>query len=98
MEAIKTVGVKALKDQLSLYLREVKAGCIVLITERGNVVAELHQPVRQSLQLENESIKTQWINKGKLKCSNSSKRKICLSPIKSKVGTAINLLNQERGE
>ncbi|NQU64064.1 MAG: hypothetical protein HQ517_07250 [SAR324 cluster bacterium] len=98
METIKSVGVKALKDQLSLYLREVKAGCVVLITERGNVVAELHQPVRQLLQSEEESIKTQWISKGKLKLSNSVKRKCRPSPIKSKAGTAITLLNQERGE
>ena len=49
MDTIKTVGVKALKNQLSQYLREIKSGAIVLITERGNVIAELHKPTITSL-------------------------------------------------
>lgn len=35
------VGVKALKNSLSRYLRAVRAGETVLVTERGKVVAEL---------------------------------------------------------
>ncbi len=36
-----TVGVRELKSQLSKYLRHVKAGRTVVITEHGKVVAQL---------------------------------------------------------
>ena len=98
MEEIKTVGVKTLKDQLSAYIRDVKAGCVVLITERGRLVAELHRPQRTQLLSEKESIKSQWAADGKLRLPRASKRKCQPSPIKLDTGTAIKLLNQERGE
>ena len=41
---MKAVAVKELKDRLSSYLREVKNGEVVLVTDRGRVVAELRQP------------------------------------------------------
>ncbi len=41
---MKTVDVKLLKNRLSAYLREVKDGEVVLVTDRGRVVAELRQP------------------------------------------------------
>ena len=98
MEEIKTVGVKALKDQLSLYLREVKSGNVILVSEHGKVVAELHQPIRSAPPVEEESIKSQWINSGKLISAKSRKKTCQYSVIKKKAGTAISLLNQERGE
>ena len=44
---MKAVGVKVLKAKLSEYLRLVKAGQIVLVTERDEVVAELRPAYRQ---------------------------------------------------
>lgn len=41
---IKTVNVRGLKDRLSAYLRDVQRGDVVLVTDRGRVVAELRQP------------------------------------------------------
>ncbi len=41
---VKTVGVRELKNRLSEYLRHVRAGESVLITDRGEVVAELAPP------------------------------------------------------
>jgi antitoxin (DNA-binding transcriptional repressor) of toxin-antitoxin stability system len=38
------VGVRELKTGLSRYLREVAAGEVVLVTDRGRVVAELRAP------------------------------------------------------
>ena len=52
-EAMKAIGVKALKAKLSEYLRLVKSGEIILITEREEVVAEIHPSRRQSLAPEN---------------------------------------------
>jgi antitoxin (DNA-binding transcriptional repressor) of toxin-antitoxin stability system len=39
------VGIRELKNKLSEYLRQVKAGEEILVTDRGDVVAELHAPV-----------------------------------------------------
>jgi antitoxin (DNA-binding transcriptional repressor) of toxin-antitoxin stability system len=44
---MKTVGAKILKAKLSEYLRLVKAGEVVLVTERDEVVAELRPAHRQ---------------------------------------------------
>jgi len=44
MREIKTIGIKVLKDNLSSYLRDVKAGALILVTDRGSVVAELKEP------------------------------------------------------
>ena len=46
---MKAVGVKVLKAKLSEYLRLVKSGEIVLITERDEVVAELRPAHRQNI-------------------------------------------------
>lgn len=41
---MKTVGVRELKNRLSEYLRQAKSGEAVLVTDRGQVVAELAPP------------------------------------------------------
>lgn len=41
---MKTVGVRELKNRLSEYIRHVRAGEGVLVTDRGEVVAELIPP------------------------------------------------------
>ena len=42
-----TVGVRNLKDQLSLYLQYVKNGEKVIITEHDKIIAELSVPVKK---------------------------------------------------
>jgi antitoxin (DNA-binding transcriptional repressor) of toxin-antitoxin stability system len=98
METIKTVGVKALKDQLSSYLRDVKAGGVVLVTERGQVVAELHQPVRSVPLYLDESTGNRWVEEGKLRPPKAAKIKCGRSPVSCAKGTAVSILDQERGE
>ena len=41
---MKTVGVRELKNRLSEYIRLVRAGEGVLVTDRGEVVAEIGPP------------------------------------------------------
>ena len=41
---VKVVGIKVLKNRLSHYVRLVKAGETVLVTDRDDVVAELRPP------------------------------------------------------
>ncbi len=44
---MKAVAVKELKNRLSAYLREVARGEVVLVTDRGRVVAELRRPMAE---------------------------------------------------
>jgi antitoxin (DNA-binding transcriptional repressor) of toxin-antitoxin stability system len=44
---MKAVAVRELKNRLSAYLREVARGEVVLVTDRGRVVAELRRPTGQ---------------------------------------------------
>jgi antitoxin (DNA-binding transcriptional repressor) of toxin-antitoxin stability system len=41
---MRAVGIRELKAHLSRYLREVEDGEVVLVTDRGRVVAELRAP------------------------------------------------------
>ena len=41
---MKTAGVAELKARLSSYLRDVQRGEVLLVTDRGRVVAELRPP------------------------------------------------------
>src|ERR1700720_180834 len=43
---MKSVGLRELKNRLSEYVREVRSGEGVLVTDRGEVVAELLSPGR----------------------------------------------------
>jgi antitoxin (DNA-binding transcriptional repressor) of toxin-antitoxin stability system len=42
---MKAVGIKVLKDNLSRYLRCVREGETVYVTDRDTVIAEIHRPV-----------------------------------------------------
>jgi len=41
---MKTVGVRELKNRLSEYIRQARAGEGILVTDRGEIVAELTKP------------------------------------------------------
>jgi prevent-host-death family protein len=55
METI--AGVRDLKNKLSLYLREVKKGRSILITERGKIVATI--VLRKSIRMSRSSKNSQ---------------------------------------
>jgi antitoxin (DNA-binding transcriptional repressor) of toxin-antitoxin stability system len=41
---MRTVGLRELKNHLSRYIRDVRSGHAVVVTDRGRVVAELRPP------------------------------------------------------
>ena len=98
MKEIKTVGIKALKDNLSSYLRDVKAGALILVTDRGSVVAELKEPEIGNTICKESSLIKDWIREGRLTPARKRKRRCTLSGIELEKGTAAHLLNQDRGE
>ncbi len=48
MHSVVTVGIRQLKNRLSEYLRLVRAGELVLITDRGQVIAKLAPAVEST--------------------------------------------------
>lgn len=44
IDKMKSVGLRELKNRLSEYVREVRSGEAVLVTDRGEVVAEIVAP------------------------------------------------------
>lgn len=97
---MKTVGIRELKDRLSEYLREVRAGESVLVTDRGEVVAELAPPGRVTgdpavppglLQLARQGLVTLGAPPGATLYPALPRRRRVRLP-------AAQLLDQERGE
>ena len=65
---MKTVNIRALKDRLSAYLRDVQHGDVVLVTDRGRVVAELRQPTLGGAALDEiQRREQQLVERGALK-------------------------------
>jgi len=72
-EIMKSVGVKQLKARLSEYLRAVKAGEVVLVTDRDEVVAELRPPRQPPPILESEDTLQSLADAGEVTRAHQSK-------------------------
>jgi prevent-host-death family protein len=57
---IRTIGLKALKNKLSEYVRAVAAGDTVVITDRNRIVAEMVPPRHLSTFLE-RGVREGWL-------------------------------------
>ena len=96
---MKTVGVKELKSKVSAYLREVRAGVRVLVSDRHAAVAELHEPcLDRSLTASLNAPLSDWARSRTVRLPSSEKRKLDVSPVHQPDGTALKLLHQDRGE
>ncbi|HEY3204325.1 MAG TPA: antitoxin PHD [Thermoanaerobaculia bacterium] len=97
MKAVEKVGIKNLKNNLSAYLRQVKRGVRILVTDRDEVVAEIGKPRRKELgQL--PPLFEEWIGRGELRPRRRDRRPLPVSPIRLPAGTAQRLLDLDRGE
>lgn len=96
---MKSVGVKALKNNLSRYLELVRQGEIVLVTDRDEVIAELRMPSQSAL-----TRSSPWIafleeqaRRGSLRLARRKRSR--LSPTKPLATTDIHeLLDETRSE
>jgi prevent-host-death family protein len=61
---MRVVGIKALKNKLSEYVRLVKAGETVLVTERDRVVAELTPPRAERSSMLTDAVLAEAVRKG----------------------------------
>ncbi len=99
MAEIKTVGVKDLKNKLSAYLRDVRAGVRVLVSDRETVIAEIHEPYldRSATASLNPPL-CDWVKSGVVQLPLVEKKRLEKSPVHKPDGTSVELLEQERGE
>lgn len=98
---MKAVGVKQLKARLSEYLRLVKSGETILVTERTDVVAELRPP-RRSLPRADElgEVLDTLAETGQLTRASLSKKGWTMrcKGLGLPLGTAATLLAEVRGD
>jgi antitoxin (DNA-binding transcriptional repressor) of toxin-antitoxin stability system len=93
---VAAVGVRKLKDNLSAYLRRVKRGEVVRITDRGEAVAELRPPPQTDA---DEDVYERLLREGKIlaplkRWSNALVARPPRAPLAG--GTASLLISQDR--
>jgi len=99
MADTKTIGVKDLKNNLSAYLREVRRGTRVLVTDRNVVVAELHEPGATYLpdDLEDPTI-SDWVREGTVILPTRKREPLPPSSVRVPAGTSRRWLEDAREE
>jgi len=98
MRATRRVGIRDLKNNLSAYVRQVKRGVRVLVTDRDEVVAELAKPGDDAPSEKMHPLLAEWIRRGELRPGKQRKMPLPRSPVRLKPGTAQRLLDLDRGD
>jgi antitoxin (DNA-binding transcriptional repressor) of toxin-antitoxin stability system len=96
---MRTIGIRELKGRLSQVLRDVAAGDVFLVTDRGRVVAALRRPDAGPLVLSTEE-------RALARLAADSHRRVAErpsmayreSPLRSPEGLAQQLIDEDRGE
>jgi antitoxin (DNA-binding transcriptional repressor) of toxin-antitoxin stability system len=98
---MRTIGIRELKAKLSEELRAVGRGEVVLVTDRGRVVAELRAPGSAPV-VGNTGLDRrveQWLREGRARLDDAVTRaSYPVSPLSLPPGTAARLLDEIRGE
>ena len=93
-----SVGIRELKNRLSEYLRMVRGGEAILVTDRGVAVAELRQP-GDSAEYSSHPELVRRARAGKVRLGAPNRAALYPRVIPSvRPGTARRLLREERGE
>jgi antitoxin (DNA-binding transcriptional repressor) of toxin-antitoxin stability system len=93
----KTVGIKELKNNLSAYLREVRRGTRVLVSDRDEVVAELHEPgAVYATDDDPNPVLAAWARAGIVTLPTRPKTPTPRSPVRLPDGTAARIVDENR--
>ena len=96
---IKTVGVKELKNNLSAYLREVRRGTRLLVTDRDRVVAEICEPgSRYEAGTSTNPLLEEWARQGRVMLPTRAKAPLERTGLKFPAGTAERWIREDRDE
>jgi antitoxin (DNA-binding transcriptional repressor) of toxin-antitoxin stability system len=101
IDGMKAVGVRDLKAHLSSYLRDVAAGEVVLVTDRGRVVAELRTPGQEPDPRESETARRlrRMVERYPLRVGEPRDPSVYrASPVRTASGTGRDLLDADRDE
>lgn len=93
------VGIREFKNRLSHYVRLVRSGESVLVTDRGEVVAEMRPPGTASEHADVPGGLLEMVRKGRASLALPREERVV--PRFSRLtadGTAERLLDEERGE
>lgn len=95
---MKTVGLRELKNRLSEYIRLVRAGQAVVVTDRGQAVAELRSPGQVLPGTKVDPAVARLVNRGLLilGAANTGRAYPSLSRL-LRSSTSATLLEAERG-
>jgi antitoxin (DNA-binding transcriptional repressor) of toxin-antitoxin stability system len=96
---MKAIGVRELKARLSALLREVQAGEVILVTDRGVVVAELRAPGATAIESPSDRAWRRLAATGLLRVGEPhDPNAYPASPLQAAEGTARELLDADRQE
>ncbi len=96
---MKTIGVRELKAQLSRVLREVRAGEVVLVTDRGEVVAELRAPDGGTyIASPVDRVFARLASTGAMRVAERAREPYQISPVRASDGLARQLLDEVRAD
>jgi len=98
IDAMREVGIRELKNRLSEYIRLVREGEVVMVTDRGEVVAELRPPVENEELLRKYPGLADLVRRGLARLPSKPHRPglYPLLPSVTPPGTAARLLDEER--
>jgi len=94
---MKAVGIRELKNRLSEYVRLVKNGESVLVTDRGAIVAELRPPGRVEGDTSNPVVDS-LMRRGNVTIGAANRADLYPPQQPVTTGTAAKLLDAERAE
>lgn len=97
---MRTVGIRELKARLSEELRAVGRGEVILVTDRGRVVAELRAPgsAGEASPVVADRRIEQWLREGRAKLEDATRpARYPVSPVSLPAGSAQRLLDEVRG-
>ena len=93
---MRSVGIRELKNRLSEYLRLVRNGEEILVTDRGEVIAELRQPTPRVALPYRALMEAVQQGRARLGSPNRPDLYRPLAPV-APPGSAAKLLDEERG-
>lgn len=98
MPTIETIGIEDLKNNLSAYLREVRLGTRILVSDPNRVTVELRRPrVTDATPETDDPILSEWITSGVVIAPTRRKGRLPESPVRLEEGAAACALEWDRG-
>lgn len=96
---MREIGIRDLKAHLSRYLRDVQAGDVIRVTDRGRVVAELRQPDTAATRDDSLEAKLDQLAKeGLLRRATGPRLPYTPAPVQLEDGTTLQWLDEMRGD